>query len=183
MPNMSSHMSVAKRVGDILNIKDKEFIKGNLLPDLYNDKVKSHYKIQGKIYLIPDIDYVINNLDLNNKLNLGILTHLLLDKYYLVDYLGVKYKDNIIDGSKDIYNDYDIINQDIVNHFKLDIGYLNNILTNYEQDIDEEKLDYNLKCLNINKKGKTTYLNKKEFIDFLEKVSIRIAKEIKEIIN
>ena len=90
MPNMSSHMAVAKRVSEILDINDKDFIIGNILPDLYNDKKKSHYKIMGDFYLIPDIDYYIKNFDLNSNLNLGYLTHLLLDKYYLEDYLEKK---------------------------------------------------------------------------------------------
>ncbi len=182
MPNMSAHMAVAKRVSEYLKINDNNFFKGNLLPDLYNDKNKSHYKIQGKVYLIPDTNYVVNNLDMNNTMNLGVLTHLLLDKYYFDDYLSSKYNKNIIDDSKLIYNDYDILNKEIVKHFNLDINFYEQTLTNYEQDINQEKLNYNIKCLNINKSGKTTYLNKEDFIDFLENISKKISKDIKSLV-
>ena len=183
MPNISSHMVIAKKVSDYLNIKDEEFFKGNLLPDLYDDKNKSHYKIQGNIYLIPNVDYVKKNLDFKNTINLGILTHLLLDKYYFEDYLPNKYNYNIIDNDKSIYNDYDILNKEIVEYFKLDTDYLKKILKDYVQDINKEKLDFNIKCLNIKKEGTTKYLEKNDFLNFLENISKKITKDIREVIK
>lgn len=178
MPNMSAHMAVAKRVSELLNIDSEDFYKGNLLPDLYKDKIKSHYKIQGKIYLIPDIEYVKKKLNFKDKMNLGVFTHLLLDKYYLEEYLPNRYKENVFEKSKVLYKDYDILNKDIVKHFNLDIKYLKSILKNYKEGIDLDKLEYNLKCLDIVEYGDTIYLNKKEYLSFLEEISKKIAKEI-----
>ena len=182
MPNMSSHMSVAKKVAEILKINNNDYYKGNLFPDLHKDKRKSHYKIQGKIYEVPNIDYVIKNLDLKSKFNLGILTHLLLDKYYLEDYLTPRFKENVFDNCDIIYQDYDILNQKIVKHFKLNVMKLKKILIDFDSSIDNDKLNFNIKCLDIEKKGETFYLKEKEFIDFLENVSLKISNEIKKYI-
>lgn len=178
MPNISSHMAVAKRIDELLKINNDNFYRGNLFPDLFQDKNKSHYKIPGSRYLIPDIEYVKENLNLKDKKNLGILTHLLLDKYYLEEYL-INIKDNVFE-SKRIYNDYDILNKDIIEHFKLDLEKLNNILNNYVEEIDIEKLNKNLDYLNNTKEGTLEFLNKEDFIKFLNNISIRIADEIKE---
>ena len=178
MPNMSGHMAIAKRVSDILNIKDKNFYIGNLLPDLYLDKKKSHYKIQGTKYLIPDIDYVKNNLDLKNIKNLGYLCHLLLDKYYLEEYLK-DIEENVFESDK-LYKDYDILNKDIVKYFNLDVDYILDSLKYIDDDIEESKLETNITCLKKNEFGETYYLDKDKFIKFLDDISCRIAKEVEE---
>ena len=178
MPNMSGHMAIAKRVSDILNIKDKDFYIGNLLPDLYLDKKISHYKIQGKKYLIPDTNYYINNKDLSNKKNLGYLCHLLLDKYYLEEYL-MDIEDNVFE-SDTLYKDYDILNKDIVKYFNLDVPYILDSLNYIEDDIEKSKLETNITCLQKNEVGQTYYLEKDKFIKFLDDISIIIAKEVEK---
>lgn len=176
MPNMSGHMAVAKKVSKILDINSEDFYRGNLLPDLYIDKKKSHYKIKGKKYMIPDIDYVVNVLDLKDEKNLGYLTHLLLDKYYLEEYL-MDIDCDVFEGNQ-LYKDYDILNKDIVEYFKLDTKYLTSILSKIDDDFSNDKLKLILECLLKNEDGKTTYLDKEKFINFLDEVSLKIAKEI-----
>ena len=107
MPNISAHMVIAKLVSEKLNITSDDYIRGNLLPDII-DKEDSHHKIQSKMYLIPNIDYFIKELDLTKDINIGYLTHLMLDKYYLI-YLENKYPNNIV-FDNGIYIDYDYIN-------------------------------------------------------------------------
>ena len=79
MPGIVAHMVVAKLVGEKLHLSSDEFTIGNILPDISKEK-DSHHKIQGKIYLIPDIEYWKSTLDLSNKVQLGYLTNLLLDQ-------------------------------------------------------------------------------------------------------
>ena len=86
MPSVAAHMICAKLVANELKIIHPEFIKGNLLPDII-DIQNSHRKIKGKYYYIPDINYFINILDFSDDLQLGYLSHLLLDTYFLEDYI------------------------------------------------------------------------------------------------
>lgn len=179
MPSMSAHMAVACNLSDELDVDKEEFIKGNLLPDLYDNKEKSHFKVQGIIYYVPDIKKAIENLDLNNSLYLGYLTHLLLDKYYFDEYL-IKYKSNLFDN-KNIYKDYDILNKDIINYFKLDVDYLKKILKDFPSDINKHKLLKNIECLDININDKTQIIDKEDFILFLENISNIIKDEIESL--
>ena len=181
MPNISSHMAVAKRVQELLKINNDDFYRGNVLPDLYDDKVKSHYRIKGTRYSIPDIKRVKQELDLNKPINLGILTHLLLDKYYLEEYL-INIEENVF-YEKKVYNDYDVLNKEIINHFQLDIDYIYKILNNFPNDIPITKLELIKKCLKIDKEGNTLLLEKNKFINFLENTSIKISKEINSLMK
>ena len=182
MPSITPHMVVATEVAKILNINSEDFIRGNLLPDIIDIK-NSHHKVESDIYLIPDIDYFIKKLDLTNDLDLGYLTHLLLDKHYLEDYLKKIYPNKNIFLAKKIYNDYDILNHSLVNNFNLDVEYIEKALMKYDCKIKEEKLKYNINCLKNNISGKTYYLNINSFSKFLKEVSKTISEELIEYAN
>ena len=182
MPNISAHMIVAKKVAKRLNINSDEFIKGNLLPDIIDMK-DSHHKVQNGVYMVPDIEYFLQNLDFSKDLNIGYFTHLLLDKHYLSDYLGSLYPNTYIFLDGAIYKDYDYLNFLLVNRFELDIDKLENILSQYDCKILEEKLKYNIKCLKQKKAGKTKYLNFESFASFLLEISDTISKELLDYAN
>ena len=181
MPNIAAHMICSKLVADNLNINDPEFIKGNLLPDII-DGENSHKKISGKHYYIPDIPYFINNLDLNDNLYLGYLSHLLLDKYFLENYIYDQVNGEEVFISRLIYKEYDIINYELLKRFNMDTKYLNNILKDFKVPIDIEKYNKNIKCLNIiNTSDNLTYLNIDSFSKFLVDISNRITRDLKEV--
>ena len=182
MPNISAHMIIAKEVAKRLKINSDEFIKGNLLPDII-DVDDSHHKIQNGVYMVPDIDYFLQNLDFSKDLNIGYFTHLLLDKHYLNDYLESLYPNTNIFLDGTIYKDYDYLNYLLVNRFKLDIDNLEHILSQYDCKIIKEKLKYNIDCLKQKKDGKTKYLNFENFASFLLEVSNTISKELIEYAN
>lgn len=182
MPNASGHLAIAKVVSDKLHIVDENYIKGNLIPDLAVDKVKSHYKIQGKMYMIPNIPYLQKHMDLKDKTNLGILTHLLLDKYYLEEFLPPRYPNLDVFNGPALYKDYDILNKDIVEYFHLDVDELERILSTITEEEYQPKLELNIKCLHLNETGKTTILEKDDYIKFLDEVSTKIVEEIKDYI-
>ena len=177
MPSISAHMIVAKLVGEKLNITSDDFIRGNLLPDVIDIK-DSHHKIQSRVYLVPDITYHLQNLDLNDDLSLGVLVHLLLDKHYLEDYLEKLYPNRNIFLDGKIYEDYNYLNYELVNKFNLDVHSLEQVLTKYNCNILEEKLKYNIECLKQKKEGKTRYLELDSFSKFLSDVSDVISKEL-----
>ncbi len=181
MPCMSAHMAIATKLSKLLPVDKDDFIKGNILPDLYDDKEKSHYKIKGKIYEIPNINIAVKSLNLTNSLDIGYLSHLLLDKYYFDEYL-TKYDYDLFKNDA-IYRDYDILNIDIINHFNIDIDYIKNVLSNYLKEFNNKKLVDNISYLDIKKEGNTKVLNKMEFLDFLDKASIKIEKDIINIIS
>lgn len=179
MPSIASHMAVAKLIKEKLKINDVDFIKGNLLPDIINND-QSHHKIQGKYYLIPDINYFKQKLNLNKKLELGYFTHLLLDKYFLEEYIPSNINNLKIFENKKIYKEYDLINYQLVKEFNLDVLYLQKILSEINGDIDKEKLSKNLKSLLNKETGETKYLNLDKFSDFLYNISQNISEEIRD---
>ena len=89
-------------IKNVLNSED--FIRGNLLPDIIDIK-NSHHKINSGIYMVPDIEYFLKTIDLTNDLDLGYLTHLLLDKHYLEDYLLQLYPNRNIFLDQEVYKD------------------------------------------------------------------------------
>ena len=182
MPSITPHMIVATEVAKILNINSEDFIRGNLLPDIIDIK-NSHHKIESDVYMVPDIDYFLRTLDLTNDLDIGYLTHLLLDKHYLEDYLKKLYPNKNIFLDKKIYNDYDILNHSLVNNFNLDVEYIEKALMKYNCKIKEKKLEYNINCLKNNISGKTYYLNIDSFSKFLKEVSKTISEELIEYEN
>lgn len=183
MPSIAAHMICAKLVAEKLNINDSEFIKGNLLPDIV-DIENSHRKIKGKHYYIPNIALIEKNIDLNDNLHLGYLTHLLLDKYFLEDYIYEVVEGKEVFLSRIMYKEYDIINYRLIKKFNIDKNYLNNILRDYKVPINIEKLENNIKNLNIiDTESKLKYLSVDSFSEFLIKASADIAKYLKEVKN
>lgn len=133
--------------------------------------------------MVSDIEYFLQNLDFSKDLNIGYLTHLLLDKHYLSDYLGSLYPNTNIFLDGIIYKDYDYLNSLLVNRYGLDIDKLENILSQYDCKILEEKLKYNIECLKQKKAGKTKYLSFESFASFLLEISDTISKELLDYAN
>ena len=177
MPSVSAHMAVAGEVARRLGLNSDDFIRGNLLPDII-DVANSHHKVESGAYMVPDIDYFIENMEIIGDLKLGYLTHLLLDKHYLEDYLGKIYpgRNIFLDGK--IYMDYDYLSYPLAERFGLDVERLGEILAKYNCKISEEKLKYNIECLKRKKVGVTNYLDFESFARFLLEISKTISKEL-----
>lgn len=181
MPGIVAHMSVAKMVGEKLGITDLDFYRGNLLPDiLKGDKMDTHYKVQGKVFHIPDCDYYRNHFDLSNSLFLGYYTHLLLDYYFMDDFIPGITTNRDIFHDKIIYEDYDKSNQTLIQYFGLDVKELLSILVFDGEEIDSKRLKTNLECLQKSKEGETQVIPIDEFILFLEESASLIVQEIKK---
>lgn len=179
MPSIAAHMAVAKLLSEKLRINDDEFIKGNLLPDIINSK-DSHHKIKGKYFLIPDISYFKQELDLTDKLYLGYLAHLLLDKYFLEDFLPKYTIDSNLFSNGTIYKEYDLINYQLVKRFNLDTNYLSKVLNTYREDINQEILNRNIRFLKSTNIGDTKYLKYEDFSLFLNDIVDKIYEEIED---
>lgn len=178
MPSIASHMVIASLVSKKLKIKNPDFVIGNILPDIINNK-DSHHKIDGKYLLIPDVNYFKEKLNLFNMKDVGYYAHILLDKYYLEDYLIpiiLKYNDF---DYKIMYNDYDKINYLLVCKFDLNTKYIINLLRNYNLNIDKVKLETNIKFLLNKNSGTLKYIDINSYLIFLKKTAQKISKEIK----
>ena len=176
MPSIAAHMALAKIVSDKLDIKHDDFIRGNLLPDIIKLE-DSHYKIKGRNFMIPDIEYFKKFFNLEDELYFGYYTHLLLDKCFLEEYVPDEIGNLNIFKTKIIYDDYSKINKKLVDEFNLDVNYLKEVLKDYKQEVYTNKLNYNLNCLLNNNLEKTECINDTEFIKFIYIVSDRIVKE------
>lgn len=179
MPSVAAHMIVAKLVSEKLNINDPDFYRGNLLPDIIYKK-NSHYKIKGEHFYIPNVSYVKSNFCLKDNLYLGYYVHLLLDKYFLEEYVPNVIGRYDIFKTKEIYRDYTKINYSLIRNFDIDVDELCSVLIDYKDDVDEEKLIENLTCLYTSETGDGKYLKIEDFSKFLIDISDRICEDIKD---
>ncbi len=181
MPNVSAHIGCSLKVKEKLNIEDDRFILGAILPDVIDDdKRNTHFKIRGKEYLIPNLDYYLKTYDIKDACNLGYFFHLYLDYYYLEEYLYETNRGTDVFNS-DLYNDYDIINHSLVQHYNIDVPMVERILRdNSVENISTRKLETNIRCLKLNEKGQTKYIDINRFIPFLDATIDRFIKEFKD---
>lgn len=181
MPSIAAHFAFTKLILDDLNVDKEQFYKGNILPDIIDCK-DSHFKIEGKHFLIPDIDFYIQSSDLSRDINKGYLSHLLLDKYFLEEFVPIflaNYDKRTLFSPNMMYNDYSNINMLLVEKYGIDVNYINHIMGNYEEKINMEKYLRNLKSINNTEKGEPRIIDFDAFCSFLEVKSKVAVKELK----
>lgn len=183
MPNIVAHYVCGNLVARKLQITDKEFIKGNLYPD-YVDKNK-HYRIKGRMFEIPDIERFMSEEQMSNQLfKLGFLTHLMLDKLFLDNYVvdsiysKIDKRINIFTPER-IYQDYTNISNMLLNYYHLDIEDIDNIMLPEQDRIDILKYRFNTEVIKECKSTQLQYLDFPSFITFLDNSSEEIAHHVK----
>lgn len=133
------------------DIKDyKRFIEGVIFPDSVSDKSITHY---GEKSSKTDLKAFLEDNKIDNDYNKGYFLHLVTD--YIFYNKLLKY------FSKDIYNDYDILNEKLQKKFNV-------------------TLPENIKDKVFYKEGKTKVLKLENIIKFIEDVSDYKLDEIKE---
>lgn len=183
MPSIAAHMAVAKILSTKLNKNTPDFYRGNLLPDiLEGSMVDTHFKVEGEHFMVTDVNQAKENLILTNDLDLGYFTHLLLDKLFLEEFVPTHIGRYDLFKTKEMYQDYDKVNFDIVNCFGLDVESLTNVLTEkYDCNINTEKFETNIRCLNNKEISDGEYLKKEEFKLFLQEAAEKIYDEVKKL--
>ncbi len=183
MPNIVAHYVCGKLVSKKLNINDKNYIKGNLYPD-YVDKNK-HYRIEGYMFEIPDVDTFMREEQMNDRtFKLGFLTHLILDRLFLEEYVinniysNLDKKINIFVPDK-IYTDYTNISQRLLNHYNLNLDDIDNLMLREKEYIDFQKYKSDTEVIRTCTSGELQYLDPNSFITFLDDSSEKIADYIK----
>ena len=133
------------------DIKDyNRFIEGVIFPDSVSDKSITHY---GEKSSKTDLKAFLEDNKIDNDYNKGYFLHLVTD--YIFYNKLLKY------FSKDIYNDYDILNEKLQKKFNV-------------------TLPENIKDKVFYKEGKTKVLKLENIIKFIEDVSDYKLDEIKE---
>lgn len=117
MPGFVIHIAIAKEYlkkhDNIENVE--EFIKGNVAPDLTDDKTKTHY---GKSPTFTNLNQFLIHNKIDNSFNKGIFLHLIADYLFYNHYL----KSIPVQGSKEIlHNDYDLINKELIEKYNIEL--------------------------------------------------------------
>lgn len=94
------------------NIKENydEFIKGVIYPDSVSDKSLTHYGIKSSKVILKDF---LKDNEINNSYIKGYFLHLVTDYLFYNKYLNI--------FTKDIYNDYDILNKGLIEKYNVKI--------------------------------------------------------------
>lgn len=115
------HLAIAeeylKKHKDVKEDYD-EFIKGVIYPDSVTDKSLTHYGIKSSKVILKDF---LKDNEINNSYMRGYFLHLITDYLFYNKYLE-KF-------SKDIYNDYDILNKRLIEKYNvvLPVNIQNNV--------------------------------------------------------
>lgn len=141
MPGYVIHLAIGKVYSQNNEIKDLEsFKKGIMAPDMQEDKSKSHY---GPFSSSPGIKEFLEQKGISDSYNEGYFLHLLTDYLFYNKFLNK--------WEKSIYDDYDIINGDIIKKYGIEIP----------EEI-KEKVKF--------KEGKLSILNEEDIYKFIELV-------------
>lgn len=113
MPGYVIHLSVAEEyLRKHTNKKEKysEFIEGVIYPDSVIDKSETHY---GKTSSLSNVYEFLKENKIDNSFNRGYFLHLLTDYLFYNRYID--------HTSKDIYNDYDILNKRLIENYNVKV--------------------------------------------------------------
>ena len=127
-----------------------KFIEGVIFPDSVSDKSITHY---GEKSSKVNLKWFIEENEINSDYNKGYFLHLVTDYIF--------YNKLLECFSKDIYNDYDILNRTLQERFDV-------------------KLPENIKENVFYKEGKTKILELESVIKFIEEVSDYKLSDIQE---
>ena len=113
MPGFVIHIAIANEYIKKHEKKEvyQEFIKGNILPDITNEKSITHY---GKSPAYTSLKGFLDNNKIDNSLNRGYFLHLVTDYLFYNHYLDYYVK-------KDMYHDYDVLNKYLIEKYKIDL--------------------------------------------------------------
>ena len=128
----------------------KEFIEGVIYPDSVKDKSLTHYGTKSSK---PNLKLLFEDKDINNSFNKGYFLHLLTDYLFYNRFLDY--------FSKDIYNDYDILNKVLIERF-------------------EVKIPDSVKNSVFYLEGETKILNLEETIEFIINTAKHNINDVKE---
>ena len=152
MPSFTIHLAIAKKYLEKHPEENEEaFYNGVIDPDL-KDKSTSHF---GKYSNTSDLNRYCREVGLNSSYNRGYFLHLLTD-----DLFYNKYLERFLN---EIYDDYNIINQSIINKYGIEIPDKIKDLVKFESG-ETRLLDFDSIC---------------KFIDTVGNIELEKYKQVK----
>ena len=136
MPSCAIHLAIAEeylRKNEKNSENYSEFIKGVVYPDTVEDKSKTHY---GEYSSQSNLQSFLKENDTLNSFKKGHFLHLLTDYVF--------YNKCIDCWSEDIYNDYDILNDSLIEKYKLVIPEEGKQFIHSQQNLDLKILNSTL---------------------------------------
>jgi hypothetical protein len=156
------HLCVAKKANEILKRNEKEFLLGNIAPDISKqikeNKGKSHF-LTGKGRAIPQLDEFLKKYKdslKDNDFNLGYYCHLFADMIWFGIFFnnycnfeqteilysnGEKKKFNPETIIKLLYNDYTNLNIEMIDKYDLDLSLFYEDAPIIKSEIEEIPID------------------------------------------
>ena len=115
------HVAIAKeylRKHKNIEENEQDFINGTIVPDLTDDKSKTHY---GEASSETDLNYYLSENVVDNSFQKGYFLHLLVDRLFYNYYFDIKKirKEMNIKISDYIYDDYDKLNKDLIEKYNV----------------------------------------------------------------
>lgn len=108
------HLAVAREYIRNFKVKDEEeFIKGTLAPDLLSTDTKQITHYSDSTSSGVNLSKFLESNTLHTSYIQGYFLHLIVDYLFYNKYFKVR--------SKEIYNDYDILNEELIKHYNIDI--------------------------------------------------------------
>lgn len=112
MPGYVIHLAIAEEY--LRNHKQnedyEEFIEGSIFPDSVTDKSETHY---GEKSCYSNLYEFLKENDIKSSFKRGYFLHLLTDYLFYNRYID--------HTSKDIYNDYDILNKKLMDKYEVKV--------------------------------------------------------------
>ncbi len=213
MPLLFIHIAVAKEVLKKVDLNEREFLFGNILPDFSNiskdhdiRRKQTHFEkekeLNGIKFPIPNLEEVRKYLNLKNKdsIELGIYSHLYTDAMWIKDFIKkhkekingknyIKTKDGLVEDNREIiYEDYNVMTKEIIDKYKIDIDFIKQCkyIGNLKElyNVETDKIYNEMKeYMTIETDEELKIFTMEEIYEFIRSAKDKIIKELKEIIG
>lgn len=210
MGSIVMHLCVSNEANKILKFDSNRFLIGSIAPDIHKiargSRRESHYimdvDIYGRKYELPDLNaFIKENKDkmIEDDFYKGYYAHLIADNIWYRD-ITERFIENLSEDKtkiklvgfkdyipyeryrKDIHEDYNCINNYLIEKYNIDVNYLYNVVVLGVKQADLQKLLDRTKGsdkFNINKL-KLNILNIYDILEWIEKSKNEIINCLQE---
>ena len=176
MPGFTIHIIIAneyikKHPNEIKN--KEEFIKGTIAPDITNNKSLTHYGIWNNSTTFIDFHKMLEmpETDITKDYWKGYFYHLFVDDRFYNYYFEKEWKNVVINNDK-FFNDYYILNKELINDYNINIEDYPKEVRKYMQVIDTSEETKYIKIQKL--KNLIQILSQIDINKEIEKIKLKI---------